>query len=379
MNILIAADTYYPSVNGASYFAQRLAAMLSQRGHTVSAIIPSQKFKNTKTTYEGVTLYGVHSLSVPIYPGFRLSPAIFIKKSIATIIRDVKPDVVHIQDHFMIGKTSAAIAREFHIPVVGTNHFMPENLMHYFHLPSSANKKLKKFGWNQFVNVYRMLDAVTTPTKTAATLIAQMGFTNEVIPISCGIDCSRFSKGIAHDDNKPVALYVGRLDKEKHIETIIQALAIVLRTLGMHLIIVGKGKLRRKLEKLAQEMGVQNNVTFVGFVPDVDLPQVYRMADVFVIASVAELQSIVTMEAMASGLPVIAADAMALPELVHHDENGYLFTVGDSDMLARYMSDILSDAQLRSRMSAKSMEIIRVHDSTNVIKQYEAIYEKVLE
>ncbi len=387
MNILLAADTYYPSVNGASYFAQRLAAMLATRGHRVSAIIPSQKFSNTTSVHEGVTLYGVHSVSIPVYPGFRLSPSIFIKKTIENIIAEVQPDVVHIQDHFMIGKTVALAARVSHIPVVGTNHFMPENLLHYFHLPKPASKQLKKFGWDQFMDVYQTLDAVTTPTQTAAGLIREMGFDKEVTAISCGIDCSRFAKGIVRKDilqkyripnNKPVALYVGRLDKEKRIETIIRALPIVLRTMDMQLVLAGKGKLRTSLEELAREMGVADHVTFTGFVADEDLPEVYRAADVFVIAAVAELQSIVTMEAMASGLPIIAANAVALPELVHHGENGYLFQEGDSHALAQHMIAILNDKNLQSQMSRASTDSIQAHDITSTIAQYEAIYNQVL-
>lgn len=387
MKILIAADTYYPSVNGASYFAQRLAAMLGTRGHEVCAIIPSQKFKNTRSIHEGVSLYGVHSVSVPIYPGFRVSPSLFIKKTIEEIIHTLQPDVVHIQDHFMIGKTAAIVAKKFHIPVVGTNHFMPENLIHYFHLPSTARKQLKKFGWNQFLDVYRTLDAVTTPTRTAARLIREMGFTKKVFAISCGIDCSRFKKGVAREDirkkygipkNKPVALYVGRLDEEKRIETIIRSLPLVLSTIDIQLVLVGMGKLRRSLEELVKEIGVEKNVTFAGFVADSDLPEVYRAADVFVIAAVAELQSIVTMEAMASGLPVIAVDAMALPELVHDGKNGYLFQEGDTHMLARRIRAILGNADMRSHMSAQSLEIIHAHDINNTIAQYESIYKKVL-
>lgn len=387
MNILFAADTYYPSVNGASYFAQRLASMLATRGHRVSAIIPSQKFSNTTSVHEGVMLYGVHSVSIPVYPGFRLSPSVFIKKSIEDIIAQVQPDVVHIQDHFMIGKIAALTAKSRGIPVVGTNHFMPENLIHYFHLPKPASNQLKKFGWDQFFDVYETLDAVTTPTTTAARLIREMGFHKEVVAISCGIDCGRFAQGTAREDvlqkygipnNKPVALYVGRLDKEKRIETIIHVLPTVLRSVDMHLVLVGKGKLRDELEGLVKELGVAEHVTFAGFVADEDLPEVYRAADVFIIAAVAELQSIVTMEAMASGLPVLAADAVALPELVHHGENGYLFTDGDSKTLAQYMVTILSDAKLRSRMAQASLEIIRAHDSASTIAQYEAVYNQVL-
>jgi glycosyltransferase involved in cell wall biosynthesis len=94
-------------------------------------------------------------------------------------------------------------------------------------------------------------------------------------------------------------------------------------------------------------------------------------------ASVAELQSIVTMEAMASGLPVVAADAMALPELVHHGENGYLFSDGNGQMFVEKTIAILSDQGLRAEMSRKSLEIIKNHDINRVVERFESIYSEI--
>jgi len=90
------------------------------------------------------------------------------------------------------------------------------------------------------------------------------------------------------------------------------------------------------------------------------------------------LQSIVTMEAMASGLPVVAVNAMALPELVHDGENGYLFSDGDSQMLAEKVIVILSNHPMRAQMSKKSLEIIKDHDINKIIEKYESIYNEIV-
>jgi glycosyltransferase involved in cell wall biosynthesis len=228
---------------------------------------------------------------------------------------------------------------------------------------------------------------VTTPTKTAAALLENAGFRKDVVPVSCGIDLERFKptndglylkQVFAVPNDKPVLLYVGRLDKEKKIDVILRALPDILRVTSVHLVVVGMGKEKQKLEKLAKELGIQNAVTFTGFVPDKDLQNIYRIADLFVIASIAELQSIVTMEAMASGLPVVAANAMALPELVHDGENGYLFSDGDSRMLAEKVIAIFSNQAMRAQMSQKSLEIIKGHDINKVIEKYESIYSGII-
>jgi glycosyltransferase involved in cell wall biosynthesis len=170
---------------------------------------------------------------------------------------------------------------------------------------------------------------------------------------------------------------LGRLAKEKRNDVILRSLPDILRVTSVHLVLAGIGKEKPKLEELTRKLGIQEAVTFTGFVPDKDLPNIYRIADLFVTAGIAELQSIVTMEAMASGLPVVAVNAMALPELVHDGENGYLFADGDSQMLAQKVIAILSDQSMRAQMSKKSLDIIKDHDINEVVEEYESIYKKI--
>ena len=279
MKILIATDTYYPSVNGAAYFTYRLANALVQKGHTVFVICPSRSFNDTITNEKGVVVYGIRSLRIPVYQNFRMSPLAISKKSIDRVVQEISPDVVHIQNHFMIGKGVALAAKRLGISVMGTNHFMPENLVHYFHLPKFAERKLIAFGWNQCIKVFEQLDFVTTPTKTAADLLRKAGFGNEITSISCGIDLNRFNprndgaylKERYNIPDRPVLLYVGRLDKEKRIEVILRALQTILKDMEVQLMLAGVGKLRIPLEIKAQEMGVRHYVTFTEFVPDEDL------------------------------------------------------------------------------------------------------------
>jgi glycosyltransferase involved in cell wall biosynthesis len=141
--------------------------------------------------------------------------------------------------------------------------------------------------------------------------------------------------------------------------------------------IVGKGAEKTKLEKMAKSLGLEKKVIFLGFVPDKDLPNLYPLATCFIIAGIAELQSIVTMEAMASGLPVLAANAVALPELVHHGENGFLFETGDLKQIADCIVKIISDPKLQKRMSQKSLEMIKGHDETKIVSRFESFYSEL--
>ncbi|MFH0819067.1 MAG: glycosyltransferase [Patescibacteria group bacterium] len=387
MKILIATDIYHPNVNGAAYFTYRLANDLAQRGHDVSVICPSLSMQNTITIDKGVKVYGVHSIHLPVYEKFRISPLIISKRTINKLVEKISPDIIHIQNHFIIGKAVTAMAKKLDIPIIGTNHFMPENLVHYFHMPIAIEKLLIKIGWKQCIKVFNQLDYVTTPTITAANLLKKAGYEKEILPLSCGINLNKFkptNDGLYLKEryhiptNKKIILYVGRLDKEKRVETIIQSLPIILKQINAHLVLAGLGKERPKLENLTQKLNIGESVTFTGFIPDVDLENVYHVGDVFVIAGVAELQSIVTMEALASGLPVVAVNAMALPELVHDGENGYLFDDGNSEMIANHIIKILSNDTLKRSMQEKSLEIIQTHAINKTLQAFESIYDRVI-
>ena len=387
MKILIVADTYYPHVNGASYFAQRLAFYMQQAGHQVLVIAPSMDLSSDFFENDGIKIFGVRSFPVLVAKNFRFSLPILTRRKIKKVIRDFKPDVVHINSHFFVCRAVAGMSKKMGIPVVGTNHFMPENLVHFMHLPKKAEEKIKKMAWKQFRTVFEKLDYVTTPTQAAAKLLIDNGFTKKVVPVSNGIDLEKFHSGKDSDylyekfnlPRKPILLFVGRLDKEKKVDFIIKHLPDILKKVDLHFVVAGNGKEKENLEKMAKRLDLDKNVTFTGYVLDHDKENLYNLTHCFIIACEVELQSLVTMEAMATGAPVIGVDALALPELIHDGENGYLFQPKDSQAMVEAVVKIFSDKNLHDRMSAKSLEIIRNHGIDVTIKKFEDIYRLVID
>lgn len=381
MKIIVVTDNYYPNVNGSSYFAQRLAFYLKKHGQEVYALCPSRTLHDEIFEHEGVKIYGIRSM-----PLERMRVALplgaIITKKIEKIIKEIKPDVIHIQDHFAVSRKAVNIAKKLHIPVIGTNHFMPENLVHYLHLPPSFENFVKNMLWKYFAVIYKRLNAVTTPTHKAASLLKDVKLKNNVIVMSNGIDLTKFKyanngaylREKYNIPNKPILLYVGRLDKEKNLDKVIRALKNVVKKTPVHLVIAGVGAETKNLKKLVKDLGMENDVTFTGFVEDKDLPDLYTIADVFINAGIAELQSIVTMEAMATGLPVIGANVMALPELISHNENGFLFEHGDIEKIAQYIKKLFTDPELRKKMGAKSLEIIQKHEISKIIENFISLY-----
>jgi glycosyltransferase involved in cell wall biosynthesis len=334
-------------------------------------------------TRDGVVECRTRSLPVPFHPGFRFSPPPFLLRRVLEEVRRIHPDVVHAQGHFFIGRALIRAAKQLGVPVIATNHFMPDNLVFYLHLPERIEKKVTEWAWRDFSRVFDRADVVTAPTPFAAKLAEENGLNRSILPVSCGMDLSRFSPtndGYAFKTRygvpeRPVFMYVGRLDAEKHVDELIQALPLVRKSIDAQLVVVGDGHEYGNLVSLARGRGVEGYVTFTGFVPDGELPRAYAAADVFCNAGTAELQSIVTMEAMATGKPVVAANARALPLLVHDGENGRLFEPGDVEGLASRLAELLSDDRKRTRMGRESLRIVARHDIGITLNAFEKLYE----
>jgi glycosyltransferase involved in cell wall biosynthesis len=390
MKILLGSDTYYPHVNGASYFTQRLAAGLRRRGHDVQVICPSQSRRSAITHHDDVVAHGIASLPVPGYSALRFSPLPFVYNQILGAVERITPDVIHIQNHFFIGRALTGIAQALSIPMVATNHFVPENFMvHVPFLSARHRKVLDNWLWRDLRKAYNQATIITAPSRSAAQIITDHGIKGPVTAISCGVDLARFTphhneqiiktiKATYRLPSRPTYLYVGRLDQEKHIDELIKALPVVRRRVDAHLVIVGSGQLRAPLVALAKRERVDDHVVFTGFVKDNDLPHVYAACDVFCHAGTAELQSIVTLEAMATGKPVIAANAMALPSLVHNGVNGYTFEPGAIQALAVCLTELLTDHTKRATMGQQSIEIVASHQMDHTVDAYERLYDEAI-
>ena len=143
--------------------------------------------------------------------------------------------------------------------------------------------------------------------------------------------------------------------------------------------VVGDRASRNELEKLAEKLGIEKHTHFLGRVVGDDLPMLYRAGKVFAITSKTETQSIVVMEAMATGLPVVAVQAGAIPELVKNGKTGYLCQPDDPTATARSIVRILKNDSLRQKFSKTALKNIQKHDIAYTLTRFEAIYEDVAE
>jgi glycosyltransferase involved in cell wall biosynthesis len=297
---------------------------------------------------------------------------------IQRVLEEVQPVALHIQSHLLVGRFAYRAARRNGIRVIATNHVMPENLIKYSLLPKFLHGLAMKIVWADAGWMLRKMDTVTTPTKRAAELLERAAGVSNVLAISCGIDASRFATESTVQNTEPVALFLGRLDDEKRVDVLLRAVAVLTEYPQLLVDLAGDGGERRRLGELAEALGIASRVRFMGHISDEELPGIYERSTVFVMPSIAELQSIATMEAMASGRPVIGADAMALPHLIHDGDNGYLFPPNDVDALADRLRKVLSADQAElNRLSENSLHLIQSHDIKRTLSIFENLYQGI--
>jgi 1,2-diacylglycerol 3-alpha-glucosyltransferase len=383
MRILIAGETYFPASNGQAIFMVNLAEGLARRDHDVLAVVPSERGDAYQTERNGVRIWAVQSAQWgSVHSGVLVS--LFPRKAVRRIFDTFQPDVVHINDHYPLARSVLREARRRGIKTIGTNHFMPENIAPYVRWLSRFEGLFDWIVWRWVLNGYNKLDAATAPSKTAANILIEQGLKVPIYPISCGVSLKRFRPDPSLDrcacrqqfglkPDATVFVFVGRVDAEKRVDVLLNALHHLDRD-DIQLAVAGKGAARDGLEALVRELNLGERVHFLGFVPDADLPKLLNCADIFVMPSEAELLSIATLEAMASGRPILAARARALPELVSEGKNGYLFQPGDARDAAHYMGLLTDERERWAEMGAVSLKRAEWHSISNTVQSYETLY-----
>ncbi|MEI7845498.1 MAG: glycosyltransferase [Chloroflexota bacterium] len=383
MRILIAGTVNYPAMNGQAIFTEGLTEGLAKRGHEVLSIFPSEKGHAYSTRRNNVQIEALRAANLTMLHS-DVYFSLFSKRTLHRIVDSFQPEIVHIQDHYPLSQDMLQVAHQHGLPLIGTNHFMPENLAVLFPIISNIKPVYNQIMWNWMLGLYNQVDVVTAQSKASAALLRAQGLKKPVYSVSCGIDLTRFQpnpvvkrdevrKRFGLDPNSTMFLFVGRVDHEKRLDVLIRAMKLLNRP-DIQLAIAGHGSAQDSLRSLSNELGLGDRVHFTGFVPAEDLPSLLNSADIFTMPSEAELLSIASLEAMACGLPVLLANAVALPELVGDGANGYLFRPGDAADAARCIALLANHPEQWARMGIGSLEKAQYHSLGNALKQYESLY-----
>jgi glycosyltransferase involved in cell wall biosynthesis len=387
MKVIIGSESFAPNISGVATATELLAKELASVGHKVWVFVPSRSQKShIDHKYKDFTVVRFRSIRNPFRKGFRVTllPGNEIQKR----IEEIKPNIVHLQDPTSICSQLLKAARERDIPVVVTNHFSLDYVVSYLKPLKPFHQQIKYILKLYLSGFYNQCDYVICPTETVKRYLCDWGIKSPIMAISNGVDLDRFFspsdlKSVRHQyhlPTNPTVLYMGRVDKDKSIDVFIKAIPHVLKHVNAHFIVAGMGDEVEHMQKMAKKLGIEREVSWIGWLDknSDEFTAIYQMATVFAIPSSIETQSIVTMEAMASGLPVVGASAGALPELIKEGKSGFLFRPGDSIELASKIVRILKSKQLQKEMNKASLELISEHQIKNCFKKTLNLYEKLL-
>lgn len=358
MRIGFFTDTYLPARSGMEISIETFRQSLEGMGHEVYVFAPTMS--GYRDENQKVTRF--RSMRVIKRPEMRLAfPWASVGRSLQEV-RALPLDIAHTHSPFTMGLLGRHIARIQRIPFVYTNHtHHTEYAKIYFRerivLPFLAKKWVTWFA-NQ-------ADGVIVPSYKFKKLFEAYGATAPLHVVQTGINLSRFTQNekarqaaqalrarYGIPGKAEVLLYIGRMSDEKNVAFLVRVMASFARTRPeTYMFFVGDGLSTRRYKDLAARLGVRNAI-FTGVVPQHEIPPYYHASQAFLFASLTDTQGIVILEAMASGLPVIALEDDALKDVVKDDVNGFL--VGDSvtpDIFAAKTTTVLDSRAEYKRLS----------------------------
>jgi glycosyltransferase involved in cell wall biosynthesis len=360
-------------VRSVSTFRQQLTEM----GHNVFV------FAQHASAYEDTEpfIFRYPAIEVPVNDYALPIP---VSPFISEVLPILKLDVIHSHHPFLLGQVAANKAKELHLPHVFTFHTRYEEYSHYVPFSQELTKRVI-IDW--VLGYMEQCQHVITPSESMKQILEESGVSGHYITtIPTGIDVEPFRQAdgetVRHQrewGNDLVLISVGRLAKEKNFETLLVAGAEVMRERDqVRLVLIGDGPERKALEELAGHLGIAPRVEFIGRVEFTEIPGYLRAADVFCFASVTETQGLVTMEAMAAGLPIVAVDATGTSDAVTHGQEG-LLTENDSAALARAIRRVVDDGALRQQFKTAALKKVAWFDVKAQTKKAIEVYERAIE
>lgn len=352
-------NTYKPVLSGVVRSVSSFRQALSDMGHNVFIFAqkPSKDF-----VYEEPFVFHYPAMEIPAY---KYPVSIPVSRSIDHIFPALKLDVIHAHHPAGIGKEGANKAQEYGLPLVFTHHTRYREYAEYVSLVPKNLSETVIGNW--LVDFMANCHHIIVPSAVIQNSLREAyGITERVTVMPTGIDLTpyRDADGTAVRQkhgwraDQRVILSLGRLANVKNWPLFIEAAAIVLhKHPDTYFALIGDGPERDSLAKMVKKLGIADRFEFVGRVPYEDVPSYLSAGDLFAYASITETQGLVTLEALAAGLPVIAVDASGTNETVEDGSDG-LLTENTAESLADAIDRVLSDDvlyhQLKEAAQAKA-------------------------
>jgi glycosyltransferase involved in cell wall biosynthesis len=384
LKIALVSDGLGDAIAGSFISTVRFADRLHARGHDVVLISSRSPNRSEAGRFHGMAMHRFLGPLVPWSDG-QLYLGLPSPGRLRRILEAERVDVVHVMVPLPLGVLAVRVAKALQLPIVIHSHTQPENI--FLNSPRFPGYDALYRRFRAYLNwLYRQADMMIYPSAFAYRQFPELAGGPHVI-ISNGVDRDRFRATPARvfkmkfriPAGRPHLLYVGRLHKEKDVATLVRALPLIReRVPGCHLSLVGLGYENTELGELARRLGVASDLTICGFVRDDELPAAYSSADLFVMPSVAELEGMAVLEAMACGRPLLVSNApgSAAVDFVHG--NGLLFNARDPHHLAEQACRLLETPTMLQTMGQMSLAMSASFDIHASVHALESVYYTVI-
>ncbi len=374
MRIGLLTDGYRPGSNGVIRFITLHKRALEELGHqafvfTLGAPDPEDE--------PGV----VRSPGIPfVKPGYHVAPG--YSRQARALLRTM--DVLHPNQPLLSGGMALRYGRRYGLPILLTCHSRYD-LLGTIRIPFMPLPLYRAILRPILRRISDRCDVVTTPSLEAAEVMRNLGVRRPIEVVPYGVDlerCRHPAKRLRREElglpaEAPLALFVGRMEREKDVPFLLQALARP-ELAHAHLLLVGDGVERHRLEADAHRMGLGSRVRFTGNVPPEEIPTYVALADFFVTASRIEMLPVAVIEAMAGGLPVVGLDVPWIRQVVRPGENG-LLARPEVESLAQTWAELAGNGSLRACLSEGAQAASQRYDLRHTTAQMVALYEQMLE
>ncbi|MCD6309861.1 MAG: glycosyltransferase family 4 protein [Candidatus Eremiobacteraeota bacterium] len=378
MKIGLFTNAYHPTINGVVSAVSLLYRGMKELGHSVYIFAPG--FKGYSD--DGPDIYRFWSVN-PL-PKNKFPLAIPFHPGLIGMITRMNLDIIHTHHPFLLGKLGAKLARRLKIPLIYTFHTQFERYVHY--VPLLPEKLATRITRSLIIKYLRNCDTVLCPSPTVLPLLEDYGVTSEVEVIPNPVDLSSFGNadgkpvrekyGISRDEK--LLIYVGRLGKEKSLPELFRAFKEIQETYpSSKLMIVGEGPYKEPLEEDIKNLELDKKIILTGRVEPGEIPPYYAAADIYVMTSTSEVKPLALLEAMASGLPVIAVKGPGATDTITNGEDGILVDGPEDDFVSAVIN-FLNNPELTKKMGNNARANSRKYNYLNIAEKTIRAYNKAM-
>jgi L-malate glycosyltransferase len=366
--------TCYPTVGGSGVIATELGILLAEQGHQIHFITSSVPFRLDRV-YPSIFY---HEVEMSHYPVFQYPPYdLALATKMAEVIDREELDILHV--HYALPHAICAIlARDMaerDVKIVTTLHGTDITVLG---IDNTFNRMIK-YGIEKS-------DAVTAVSKDLVDQTRQMITTNKDIHVIYNFvneieyhkkNLTQIKEQYGIHPNEKVVIHISNFRKVKRLDDVVTTFRKIRDTVDAKLLLVGDGPESSNTFNLVSNLGMENDVLFLG--KQNNISDLLSIADLNLLMSEKESFGLVLLEAMACEVPCIGTNVGGIPEVIIHEETGYLVELGDTESAARYAIQLLTNEDLHQLFSKNSLEHVqRNFHSSIILKQYLDLYQKVL-